>query len=179
MGSLPATPASMSRFDKIITAEDVGAYKPAPNHFEALDAALAELNVPRARLLHVAQSLFHDHVPAKRYGLASVWINRRHDRPGWGATPEPAEEVRLRPGIPVDGGLRRGRAGEQGVRLSPAAARGGCRMPTYARHTQVLNAHGAGPVVAVSVQGAAPRCMGMKIACRCGWVRGCVRRGPG
>ena len=80
------------RFDKIITAEDVGAYKPAPNHFEALDAALAELNVPRARLLHVAQSLFHDHVPAKRYGLASVWINRRHDRPGWGATPEPAEE---------------------------------------------------------------------------------------
>ena len=80
------------RFDKIITAEDVGAYKPAPNHFEALDAALAELNVPRARLLHVAQSLFHDHAPAKRYGLASVWINRRHDRPGWGATPEPAEE---------------------------------------------------------------------------------------
>jgi 2-haloacid dehalogenase len=79
-------------FDKIITAEDVGAYKPAPNHFEALDAALAELDVPRARLLHVAQSLHHDHVPAKRHGLASVWINRRHDRPGWGATPEPAEE---------------------------------------------------------------------------------------
>ena len=79
-------------FDKIITAEDVGAYKPAPNHFEALDAALAELNLPRERLLHVAQSLFHDHVPAKRYGLASVWINRRHGRPGWGATPEPAEE---------------------------------------------------------------------------------------
>ena len=79
-------------FDKIITAEDVGAYKPAPNHFEALDAALTDLNVPRERLLHVAQSLFHDHVPAKRYGIASVWINRRHDRPGWGATPEPAEE---------------------------------------------------------------------------------------
>ena len=79
-------------FDKIITAEDVGAYKPAPNHFEALDAALAELNVPRERLLHVAQSLFHDHVPAKRHGLDSVWINRRHGSPGWGATPEPAEK---------------------------------------------------------------------------------------
>jgi 2-haloacid dehalogenase len=79
-------------FDKIITAEDVGAYKPAPNHFEALDRALAELDVPRERLLHVAQSLYHDHVPAKRHGLASVWINRRHDHPGWGATPEPAEE---------------------------------------------------------------------------------------
>jgi 2-haloacid dehalogenase len=79
-------------FDKVITAEDVGAYKPAPNHFEALDAALAELNVARERLLHVAQSLRHDHVPAKRYGLASVWINRRHDRGGWGATSEPDEE---------------------------------------------------------------------------------------
>jgi 2-haloacid dehalogenase len=78
-------------FDRIITAEDVKAYKPAPNHFEALDATLRELGVPRERLLHVAQSLFHDHVPARRHGLRSVWINRRHDRPGWGATPEPAE----------------------------------------------------------------------------------------
>jgi 2-haloacid dehalogenase len=79
-------------FDKIITAENVGAYKPARNHFDALDAALAELSVARERLLHVAQSLFHDHVPAKRHGLASVWINRRHDRPGWGATREPVED---------------------------------------------------------------------------------------
>ena len=80
------------QFDKIITAQDVQAYKPAPNHFEALDGALKELAVPRERLLHVAQSLFHDHVPAKRHGLPSVWINRRHDRPGWGATPEPSGE---------------------------------------------------------------------------------------
>ncbi|CCH76105.1 putative 2-haloacid dehalogenase [Nostocoides japonicum T1-X7] len=79
-------------FDRIITAEDVGAYKPAPNHFEALDAALEDLDIPRGRLLHVAQSLFHDHVPARRHGLPSVWINRRHDRPGWGATPEPSAE---------------------------------------------------------------------------------------
>ena len=40
----------------------------------------------------MAQSLFHDHVPARREGLPSVWINRRHDRRGWGATPEPTEE---------------------------------------------------------------------------------------
>jgi 2-haloacid dehalogenase len=79
-------------FAAIITAEDVGAYKPAPNHFRALDAKLAELARERADLLHVAQSLFHDHVPAKREGLPSVWINRRHDRPGWGATPAPGEE---------------------------------------------------------------------------------------
>jgi 2-haloacid dehalogenase len=79
-------------FAAIVTAEDVGAYKPAENHFRALDAALPGLGVERSELLHVAQSLFHDHVPAKREGLPSVWINRRHDRPGWGATPEPAEE---------------------------------------------------------------------------------------
>ena len=79
-------------FAAIITAEDVGAYKPAGNHFRALDAALTDLGVERTRLLHVAQSLFHDHVPAKREGLPSVWINRRHNRPGWGATPEPSEE---------------------------------------------------------------------------------------
>ena len=78
-------------FAAVITAEDVGAYKPAENHFRALDATLADLGVDRRRQLHVAQSLFHDHVPAKREGLPSVWINRRHDRPGWGATPEPTD----------------------------------------------------------------------------------------
>src|SRR4029079_10235258 len=79
-------------FAAIITAEDVGAYKPAENHFRALDATLPDLGVDRPELLHVAQSLFHDHVPAKREGLPSVWINRRHDQPGWGATSAPTEE---------------------------------------------------------------------------------------
>ena len=79
-------------FAAVITAEDVGAYKPADNHFRALDRTLSELGVQRSELLHVAQSLFHDHVPAKREGLSSVWINRRHDRAGWGATPEPTDE---------------------------------------------------------------------------------------
>jgi len=78
-------------FAAVITAQDVGAYKPAANHFRALDTTLPRLGVDRTELLHVAQSLFHDHVPAKREGLASVWINRRHDRPGWGATPEPSD----------------------------------------------------------------------------------------
>jgi putative hydrolase of the HAD superfamily len=78
-------------FAAVITAEDVGAYKPAENHFRALAAALPALGVERSGLLHVAQSLFHDHVPAKREGLPSVWINRRHDRPGWGATPAPTD----------------------------------------------------------------------------------------
>lgn len=79
-------------FAAVITAEDAGAYKPAGNHFRALDATLARLGLERSGLLHVAQSLFHDHVPARREGLPSVWIDRRHDRPGRGATPQPAGE---------------------------------------------------------------------------------------
>jgi putative hydrolase of the HAD superfamily len=79
-------------FAAIITAEDVGGYKPADNHFRALYRTLSDLGIERGELLHVAQSLFHDHTVAKREGLRSVWINRRHDRPGWGATRQPAEE---------------------------------------------------------------------------------------
>jgi 2-haloacid dehalogenase len=79
-------------FAAVITAEDVGGYKPGDKHFRALDETLPKLGVERSRLLHAAQSLFHDHVPAKREGLPSVWINRRHAKPGWGATPEPGEQ---------------------------------------------------------------------------------------
>jgi 2-haloacid dehalogenase len=67
-----------------ITAEQVGSYKPDERNFEV---AFERIGLPRERILHVAQSLYHDHVPARRLGLASVWIDRRHDRPGAGATP--------------------------------------------------------------------------------------------
>ena len=80
-------------FDAIVTAEDVGSYKPSPRNFEALMQRAAALGIGSGRLLHVAQSLFHDHVPAKRAGLRTVWINRRHDRPGWGATPDPRSDL--------------------------------------------------------------------------------------
>lgn len=80
-------------FTSVITAQDVGSYKPSPRNFEALLAEVDRLGIPRGRLLHVAQSLFHDHEPAKRAGLATVWINRRHGRPGMGATPPPCSQV--------------------------------------------------------------------------------------
>jgi len=80
-------------FTSIITAQDVGSYKPSMRNFEALAEEAARLGVPPGRLLHVAQSLFHDHVPAKQAGLPTVWINRRHARSGWGATPEPPAPV--------------------------------------------------------------------------------------
>ena len=80
-------------FTGVITAQDVGSYKPSQRNFDALLSEAARLGVGPGKLLHVAQSLFHDHVPAKRAGLPTVWINRRHARPGWGATPEPPAPV--------------------------------------------------------------------------------------
>lgn len=80
-------------FTSIITAQDVGSYKPSLNNFAALDAEVKRLGIAEGKLLHVAQSLFHDHVPAKAVGLPTVWINRRHENPGWGATPQPPAEV--------------------------------------------------------------------------------------
>jgi len=81
------------RFDSVLTAQDIGSYKPSPRNFDALLAEARRLGVGEGKLLHVAQSLFHDHVPAKKAGLRTVWINRRHDRPGWGATPAAPSDV--------------------------------------------------------------------------------------
>ena len=72
-------------FDAVVTAQQAGAYKPDEQPFLL---AFKRIGVPRERILHVAQSRFHDHVPAKRLGLTSVWINRRAGRPGEGATPQ-------------------------------------------------------------------------------------------
>ncbi|MFF1831374.1 haloacid dehalogenase type II [Paenarthrobacter sp. NPDC058233] len=77
-------------FDRIITAEEVGSYKPNQRNFGALNAYVDSEGL---KVLHVAQSLFHDHVPGKAAGLKGVWINRRHNAPGWGATPDPGAEV--------------------------------------------------------------------------------------
>lgn len=74
-------------FDWIVTAQQVGSYKPDEANFAALTERLGADGVPMERILHVAQSLFHDHAPAQRLGFRSVWIDRRHDRAGAGATP--------------------------------------------------------------------------------------------
>jgi 2-haloacid dehalogenase len=102
-------------FDAVVTADDAGAYKPAPNHFQLALAQLAEQGVAKDQVLHVAQSLFHDHVPAKRLGLKTMWINRRGDRAhGGGATP-PSAPVTPDGEVPTLAALadlhRRGRTG--------------------------------------------------------------------
>jgi 2-haloacid dehalogenase len=71
-------------FDWVVTAQQARSYKPDEANFHL---ALERIALPRERIVHVAQSLYHDHVPAQRLGFTTVWINRRHDRPGTGATP--------------------------------------------------------------------------------------------
>ncbi len=81
-------------FDAVYTAEDVGSYKPDPANFRYMLEHLAERGVRKNEILHTAQSLFHDHVPAKRAGLATAWIDRRHGTAGFGATMPPPEDAR-------------------------------------------------------------------------------------
>jgi 2-haloacid dehalogenase len=73
-------------FAGAIVASEVGSYKPALGHWRAFDAATG---ADRARHVHVAQSHFHDVVPARKLGIASVWINRLGER----GDPAPAREL--------------------------------------------------------------------------------------
>ena len=80
-------------FDAICTAEDIGSYKPNLTNFEYLIARARELGHTKSEILHTAQSLFHDHAPAERLGIARCWINRRGDQgTGSGAT-KPVEHM--------------------------------------------------------------------------------------
>lgn len=70
--------------DWVVTAQQVGSYKPDPRNFARL---LEVVGLPPQSVLHVAQSRYHDIAPAKRAGLATVWIDRRAGHTGAGATP--------------------------------------------------------------------------------------------
>jgi 2-haloalkanoic acid dehalogenase type II len=76
-------------FDAVYTAQDIGSYKPDPANFDYLLRRLqSEHGLGPSDVLHTAQSLFHDHVPARSIGLASAWIDRQRLSAGgsWGAT---------------------------------------------------------------------------------------------
>jgi 2-haloacid dehalogenase len=73
-------------FDAIYTAQDIGSYKPDPRNFAYLIEHVGQQGIAKTKLLHVAQSLFHDHVPARAIGLASAWIDRHHATGGAHAT---------------------------------------------------------------------------------------------
>jgi 2-haloacid dehalogenase len=74
-------------FDWVVTAQQAKRYKPNPRGFELM---FERVGIPPSRILHVAQSLFHDHVTAKRLGMKTVWVDRRAGRGGSGATPAAA-----------------------------------------------------------------------------------------
>jgi len=81
-------------FDAVYTAEDIGSYKPDPANFaHLLTHAGQDLDLAPSDLLHTAQSVFHDIVPARQAGLSTAWIDRQHlaSGGGWGAT-HPVED---------------------------------------------------------------------------------------
>lgn len=79
------------RFDGVYTAEDIGSYKPADRNFDYMIETLARQGIQKHEILHTAESMFHDHAPANKHGLANCWIFRRHDKEGFGATMNPGE----------------------------------------------------------------------------------------
>jgi len=81
-------------FDAVHTAEDIGSYKPDPRNFRYLLDRIGEQGFGRADVLHVAQSLYHDHGPANGAGITSVWIDRRAGKSGGGATRKPPRAPR-------------------------------------------------------------------------------------
>lgn len=83
-------------WDAIYTAQDVGSYKPSPRNFDyLLEHVESDFGLGKTDILHVAQSLTHDHVPATGFGLAKAWIHRRHDKDGFGATVPPTGEYHI------------------------------------------------------------------------------------
>lgn len=78
-----------SPFSEIITEEDMGFAKPDPRAFAYFIGHLEKLGVKRERILHVAQSQYHDIGAARAASLTTAWIYRRHGKPGYGGTQTP------------------------------------------------------------------------------------------
>lgn len=69
-------------FAGVFTAEAIGSYKPNSANFQYLLDQLARRGIAAHELVHVAQSLFHDHVPAQALGIRSIWIDRNNGQGG-------------------------------------------------------------------------------------------------
>jgi 2-haloacid dehalogenase len=83
------------KFDHVITAQQARAYKPSLKIFEL---AFSRIGAPVQSILHVAQSVYHDVVPAQSLGLATVWVNRPSRRSGIGAVKAAQAEPDLQVG---------------------------------------------------------------------------------
>lgn len=65
-------------FDGVVTAQEVGSYKPAHGHWQEM---LKRFKAKKEEVLHVAASYIHDIIPAKEQGFDAVWINRKNENP--------------------------------------------------------------------------------------------------
>lgn len=78
-------------FDESVTCDEVGINKPSPKVFEYVLEKLSPAGVEKKDILHTAQSQYHDIAPASALGFATMWIERRSDKEGYGATPRPEQ----------------------------------------------------------------------------------------
>ena len=78
-------------WDATYLAEDIGSYKPSQRNFDYMLKMIGDLGVEKSKLLHTAESMFHDHVPGRPNGLDNAWIYRRHAKTGFGATMDPGK----------------------------------------------------------------------------------------
>ena len=78
------------RFDYIITATQVGSYKPSKNNFVK---ALEKFGLPSEHVLHVAQSIYHDIIPTNELGWSNVWVNRYNEPESTNPAESPDLEV--------------------------------------------------------------------------------------
>ncbi len=80
-------------FDEQVTCDEVGVNKPSPRVFNYVLEKLASIGVNKRDILHTAQSQYHDIVPAVNLGFSTMWIERRHGKESFGATPKPDQVV--------------------------------------------------------------------------------------
>jgi 2-haloacid dehalogenase len=73
-------------FEGAVVASEIGSYKPALGHWRAF---YESTGADRERHVHVAQSHFHDIVPASELGIGCVWINRLGEQ----GEPAPSREL--------------------------------------------------------------------------------------
>ncbi|HYX68708.1 MAG TPA: haloacid dehalogenase type II [Terriglobales bacterium] len=80
--------------DLLVTAQQAGSYKPSTNNFKL---ALGRMGLPAEKVLHCAESLYHDVAPARSLGLATVWVNRHAGK----TRPSATRKADIRPDLEV------------------------------------------------------------------------------
>lgn len=76
-------------FHDAVTCDEARCAKPDPKFFEFNRGRQSAFGYGQDEILHVAQSQYHDIGIARELGYTVCWIERRHDQPGYGGTPDP------------------------------------------------------------------------------------------